>query len=185
MIFKIQPYTVDKSQFGVEYNLHCSVVPKGEWILLLDWDAMILSRESYALMQKAIDRYPDTAVFGAMTNRISYSHQRLGVEMDGNDSIRNHIKIATEQAMKYSDGESVEAPAIAGFFMLFNRTYWEQIGGFQEKIMDDRGRLFDENFSVKAWNIGKKCRVIKGIYCFHQYRLMSENYKNKDHLKDE
>jgi len=182
MILKIQPYATDKSRFGEEYNAHCQAAPPDSCILLLDWDCMLLSRESYRIMERAIERYPDTAVFGAMTNRISYSFQRRLNDMDENDSIRDHIGVAEKMAQTYPDGECFEASMCAGFFMLFKRSYWEKVK-FQSTIFDSRGRLFDENFSRASAGMGLKVRIIKGIYCFHQYRMMSENYRAKDHLK--
>lgn len=187
MIARFQPFAVDRHKFGETYNYHCSLVPDGNmWIQITDYDAMMLLPEQYALIEKAIKRYPDTAIFGAMCNRVGYSFQRLTIEPDTNDSIRHHIREAEGQMWRYPDGECEEVKSIAGFFMLFRKSYWEACGGFQDTIIKNDGihaNLFDYEFSKFARINKMPIRVIKGLYLWHTYRLNSENYKSKDHLK--
>lgn len=152
---------------------------------------MPLSTLTYHVIERAIERYPDTDIFGAMTNRIAYEHQRLTKDMPDNDSIKHHIRIAEVQAKLYQDGECKDAQvwingkqqkdqSVAGFFMLFRRSYWEK-NRFTDTIIDPDGNLFDYNFCKGA----KKIRIILGAYIYHQYRLMSPDHRRKDHLKIE
>lgn len=181
MIYKFQPFSISKD-VGLEYNAHCELVPFiGDWILILDYDAMILSPKSYEIMEKAIAKYPDTQIFGAMTNRVGLSFQRMiKKEPDPSDSIKRHIRIAEVLAHKFRNGESFQVNQVAGFFMLFRKSYWME-NNFQEKVMDKRGNLFDYTFSRPAGRAGA-IRIINGVYVFHQYRLMKE-WKDKSHLK--
>ncbi len=180
MIWKFQPFAIDKTKFGEEINTHCSIVPNSnDWILILDWDCMILTPKSYSVIERAIENNPDVEVFGAMTNRVGLSFQRLGKEPDDNDSIRYHIQMAEELANKYHNGECKPCNQVAGFFMLFRKSYWEQ-NRFQEAVMDKRGNLFDYTFTRPAGRTGK-AKIIQGVYVFHQYRLMKD-YRDKTHL---
>jgi GT2 family glycosyltransferase len=148
----------------------------------MDYDTMILTPITFMIIEKAIEKYPDTALFGAMCNRVSYSHQRLLPQPDENDSIRHHTRIAIEQAEKYPNGECKDAKSIAGFFMLFRKSYWEK-SPFQENIFDDRNNLFDYSFSRYAVKNKLPIRVILGSYVFHSYRILKESYKDLSHLR--
>src|SRR5688572_5395349 len=76
-LYKFQPFATDK-QIGREYNGHCQLVPNNDdWILILDYDCQILCPQTYQVIENAIKRYPDTAIFGALCNRVAYSHQRI------------------------------------------------------------------------------------------------------------
>lgn len=182
MIYRFQPFATDKRQFGSVYNAHCAIVPDGNWIQITDYDTQILTTRIYEIIDEAIERYPDTDIFGAMTNRIAYNHQRHTKEMCENDNLKHHIRIANELARQYPNGECIEPPkerySIAGFFFLFRKEYWNRVK-FTDTIIDENGNLFDYNFCRPA----KKIRIIQGAYLFHQYRLTSENWKRKDHLK--
>lgn len=183
MIYKFQPFSTSKN-LGVEYNSHCSLVPNDtDWIMLLDYDAMILTPKTYQVIENAITN-PDNEhiqIFGAMTNRIGRSIQRLNPdEPDTNDSIKHHIKIAEQQADLYPNGETHPALMAAGFFLLFQKSYWLK-NPFQEKIISDQGQLFDQAFCQSARK-QKRVAIIKGAYLWHTYRLTHPDWHSKEHL---
>lgn len=182
-VFKIQPFALDKNKYGDEVNRHCEAVPNdSDFILLLDYDAMILTPKTYQVIENAIAKYPETQIFGAMTNRVGLTFQRLNpLEMDDNDSIRHHIKLAQEQADKYPDGESKSVNQVAGFFMLFRKSYWMK-NKFQDRVTNERGNTFDYTFSRPAGKIDGGIKIIKGAYLLHVYRI-NKNWLDKSHLK--
>jgi GT2 family glycosyltransferase len=180
-IWKFQPFSTTK-ELGKEFNGHCALVPgPDDWILILDYDAMILAPEAYTVIEKAIERYPDTVIFGARCNRISYPFQRLLDQPDQNDSIRHHLQIARRLAEDYSDGECQDARTVAGFFLLFRKSYWEK-SPFQDGIFDANGNLFDYNFCRMAMKEGWPVRIIQGAYLWHTYRL-EKDYRDQSHLR--
>ena len=180
MIYKFQPFSTSKN-IGEEYNNHCRLVPNdNDWILILDYDAMILTPKTYHVIEKAIKNKPETVIFGAMTNRVGYSFQRHGEEMNPDPDIRNHIKKAEELAARFPNGECKDVKSVAGFFLLFQKSYWKN-RPFQEKIMDTNGNLFDYNFCRPAQRAGMPIRVIRGAYVWHTYRI-NKDHRNKDHL---
>lgn len=154
-----------------------------DWILIFDYDTMVLTPNTYSVIENAIARYPDTAIFGARTNRIAYSHQRITPEMDADPNILNHIAVAKSLAESYKDGECIDAQprTIAGFFMLFRKSYWEY-SRFQPFIRDERGALFDHNFCVYAKLEGLPIRIILGAYLWHTYRIDKPDYRDASHL---
>lgn len=183
MIFYFSPFSTTK-EIGNAYNAHCAMVPNAEdWICIMDYDAMILCPETFKVIEAAIARYPDTAIFGALTNRISYGQQRINEEMDPDPNILNHIRTAKILAKGYADGKCIDAkPAtIAGFFMLFRKSYWEY-SRFQPFIQDERGVLFDHNFCLHAKKNGLPIRIILGAYLWHTYRIDKPDYRDASHL---
>lgn len=85
--------------------------------------------------------------------------------MSDNDSIKHHIQIAKDRAKEFpSECEIVKN--IAGFFMLFRKSYWEE-NPFQDNIVNEFGYLFDRHFCLKARRSNLPIRVIKGAYVAH------------------
>lgn len=166
MIYTFKPFSPQKDL--TVYNEHCKIVPSG-WIMILDYDVLILDPRAFEIAEKAIERHPDTDVFGCYASRIGYNHQRLTTRIEENDSISYHMSIAKTQADMFSNGESVPVQSVAGFFMLFNKEYWNR-NHFQRTLLDDQGRLFDRNFCLEASQRGR-VKLIKGIYLWHTYRL--------------
>lgn len=183
MIYRFQPFSTDKKLFGQVYNNHCELVKDSNaWIQLTDYDTLPLTPESYLVIEKAIQRYPDTAIFGAMTNRLGLREQRLNQdEPDPNSNIEWHITKAKELAEDYQDGECKDARTIAGFFLLFRKSFWEQ-NKFQDQIRNERGSFFDNTFSRYARKNNMPMRIIKGLYVWHTYRLGNKDWKNFEHL---
>lgn len=182
MIFTFQPFSPEK-KIGEAYNAHCWLVPREtDWILILDYDAMILDPRAYTIMQRAIDAHPEAEIFTAYASRIGYSDQRLNPhKIEENDSIKHHLQIARDLADEWPNGECTPIHTAAGFFLLFRKSYWEK-QKFQPEIVDSSGRLFDWNFCLPAMH-RKTIRLIRGVYCWHTYRLGKENLRDGAHLR--
>jgi GT2 family glycosyltransferase len=116
-----------------------------------------------------------------MCNRIAYPYQRIQPAPDEHDGSRHHLSIARFLADKYHDGECADARTVAGFCLIFQKSYWEQ-SPFQAGIFDENGNLFDYNFCRLAMKSGWPIRIIKGVYMFHVYRI-DKDFKDKSHLK--
>lgn len=58
MLYKLQPFSTSK-ELGREYNKHVAMVPNpDDFVLILDYDCMILTTETYTVIEAAIERYP-------------------------------------------------------------------------------------------------------------------------------
>lgn len=179
MIYIFKPYSTGK-KIGEAYNGHCELVPDGNWILIMDYDAMFLDPRGFEIMEKAIENNPDTDLFSCYASRIGYDFQRLTTRIEDNDSIKFHLGIAKERADKYPNGECVNAPTIAGFFMLFRKEYWQR-NKFQPNMFDSSGRLFDRNFALEAQK-RNRIKLIRGIYLWHTYRI-DKGCRDTTHLQ--
>lgn len=179
-IFKFQPFSTTK-ELGKEYNAHCTLVPDPEdWILILDHDAQIMVPEAYQVIENAITKYPGTAIFSALTNRVGYPQQCYVGQISDNDSYLHHRAIAAHMAEKFKDGTCQEAFTVAGFLLLFKKSFWLK-NPFQENIISPEGLYFDKAFCMYAKNNGMKIRIINGVYVFHAYRIHKDRY-DKSHL---
>lgn len=180
MIHKFQPFST-KKELGDEYNKHCELVPNPEdWILLLDYDAMILDSRAYELMEKAIAANPGIEIFSAYASRIGYKFQRIREQLNANDSFMDHYETSQILADSYPNGEIETIPTAAGFFLLFQKKYWLE-NKFQKYII--RPQFFDHKFCEAAAE-RKTVALIKGIYVWHTYRLIYERgHRTTKHLK--
>lgn len=178
MIYKFKPFSTTK-ELGKEYNAHCALVPyDDDWIAIMDYDTMFLDPLTWHVIERAIIKHPDTTIFGGVTNRVGYSFQRAGLFTE--ERMIPHYQKAHELAIKYLNGECKDVSSVAGFFLMFRKSYWNQ-NPFVERIMDNRGNLFDSLFCQKARKIGK-IRIILGAYLLHFYRL-NKDYRDNSHLK--
>ncbi len=172
-IFRIAPFSTTKSLVGL--NEHCARAKPGEYIQIMDWDAMVLDRRAYNVMEKAIFNYPHCDIFGALLNRCNLDWQQLGDPE--NFGMLYHFKKAENYAQVYGSGLCSEpVPFVAGAFMLFKQEYWAA-NPFPEKIVGENGKTFDKVFCQNAAEI----RVILGAYIFHRHRALYED-KGMGHL---
>lgn len=89
--------------------------------------------------------------------------------------------MAEKLANEFPNGECKPAMVCPGFFMLFQKRTWQEIGGFQKPLINENGLLFDLDFSRKVKN---SIKIIKGAYIWHSYRIMKgQGWANKDHLR--
>lgn len=168
MLYKFQPFSTTK-ELGKEYNAHCAIVPSPEdWILILDWDAMILSRNAYRIIEHVTTMQTDVQVFGATTNRIGYEWQRHEGKVSKDDNMLHHMQIA-EQLERRWGTTTMQVRTVAGFFLLFKKQYWLE-NPFQEKIIGPDGKLFDFAFCRAAAKREQIARLM-GVYVWHSYRL--------------
>ncbi len=174
-IYRFQPFATDKN-IGDVYNAHCRMVPNDDdWIQIMDWDAMLLTREGFNIIDEAVILHPDTDIFGAVTNRIGYGWQRYLLNNDIDFNLVTHIEIA--ERLSKLGASMVKIETIAGFFMLFKKSYWNK-NPFQPRLKDEKGKLFDKNFCRGATDM----KLIKGLYVFHQYRATTHE-NDQSHLE--
>jgi GT2 family glycosyltransferase len=160
-----------------DYNLNISArlneaidLLDDEWICLTDNDT--LKFPSFAgnirtLLESGTVTKND--VVGTMVNRLRPSNPAVVSDLFNESDINVHFNEAIDRWNKY-ETETFETSIVAGSCMIFHKSLWTTIGGFnQEKI------FFDKYFSYDVATNGGKCYIAKGIYIFHLYRWGSEN----------
>lgn len=158
-----------------------------EWFVLMDQDTCVLIDGFGGLLNDTINRYPDTSIFGAYTNRIGLSWQKLdNVDPDNFDMMYHH-GIANDRVKRYySICTKINHP-VAGFFMMFPKRVWEQTK-FQSLIIDKdkkvgehKGVYFDWCFGQEILDKGGIIRLMEGNYLYHHYRV-GKDLRDTTHL---
>lgn len=163
----ISPYRSDKN-IGAAINeaiMDVRYCP-GDWICLTDHDVLFLLPDSKAQIERILLSETEFDVLGCMTNRIRSKEQLIQGFFNNDDCIRNHIQIAD---LLQSDAVIPARGVMAAFMLCFRVSVWEKVGGFAEGVIN-----FDTLFNSACRNAGFKIGLMKGVYVWHSYRIMSK-----------
>jgi hypothetical protein len=108
----------------------------------------------------------DFALMGCVTNRLGGVHQLHEETFSNNMDMKYHFDVAMK-LVREQYSEVSETSGIAGVMMLFKKSTWVSIGGFQENNIACDTAF---NKSIRAKDIGK-IGLMKGVYLFHNYRI--------------
>lgn len=175
MIYYFTPYSTEKN-FAKAINDHVKIVPNDEdWICIRDGDTMFLTPEWGNIIQDAVNEYgQDYQLFGCWTNRASNKiseHQLIG-PMFKEMNVQSHYALSLIQK-DMSKGITPVENHVAGLFMLFQKSTWKEVNGFDEELINPS--LFDKRFCEKVLHRGFKIGLINKLYIFHLYRIWSQN----------
>lgn len=174
----ITPYSTEKN-FGKAINDQINCMPDDCWVALMDGDIMFLTphwgRQIADVVKLHGNKY---SLFGCLTNRLGRPIQRYKGEFSTDFNIKNHYDIAKDlETNHWAEVEDITSKRrIAGMFMLFPKSLWNEIK-FKENSPN-----FDDIFSSEVISKNKKLGLMKGLYVFHSYRIWSDNPKDRSHL---
>lgn len=178
-IWYSNPYSTEKN-IGKALNDFCALVPDGDFICLTDGDIMFLSPTWGVQISEVVKRYGKRySLIGCLTNRLGRQIQRYKGEFSTNFDIKHHYNIAIElEANHWAEVEDITPKKrIAGMFMLFPKSLWNEIK-FEENTPN-----FDDLFSTAVIKKKKRLGLMKGLYVFHGYRLWSDSPgRDRKHL---
>lgn len=172
----ISPCALDK-HYGKEINDYVKRFDDDDWIVVMDYDTIILTPNYCNLIKELIETYPDAGIITCRTNRTG---KRIEQRYDGIISENSDISHWREVAIKeYKKGLQVEEMNrwIAGYLMIFSKKTWED-NKFNEELEIMK---VDKVFSSNILRKGKKILISQGLFCFHYYRLL-EGKRNINHL---
>lgn len=177
-IHYLSPYSTEKN-FGKAINDACALVPENDWICIRDGDMMFLTPDWGRQIKEAVEKYGSKySLIGCLTNRLGRPIQRYKGEFSTDMDIMNHYAIAEQlEREHWAEVEDITAKRrIAGMFMLFPKSLWNQVK-FRENTAQ-----FDDVFSTDVLRKGKRLGLMKGLYCFHFYRA-NKSQRDTSHLK--
>lgn len=154
-------------RLGYAFNRMMKTVE--DWVLVLDWDVLLLNVNWYDMCMKAIEDVGHKAgIITCLTNRIGCPLQKAHVSpMD--DDIGNHVKFAQQQyewcnnIMVDVTGESWK---VSGMFVLTHREAYEKVG----PVPDDKFLGLDNWYGDRLKEAGYRIFIMHGLYVFHNYR---------------
>lgn len=168
MIFHITPYLTGDIGKGINDTIR--ILPEDSWICLRDIDTMFLLPDQPAWLERLVEASPPYDLIGASCNRLGSTYQLYGDHRSEDPDIKNHITIAREAYLKW--GLAIEdvppGTPLAGFFLLFRKSLWEEIP------FEERSIQFDLIFSDTLHKKQKRLGLLRGLYLFHTYRLGSD-----------
>ena len=151
-------------------------LPDDDWICLRDIDTFPTHHREFFKQCEDIAKAGDYQLVSCMTNRIGLQEQRYeGIESDDMD-IRNHVKVGMKLFEKFGSQVKPTRHSLAGIMMLFPKSIWITVGGFDEGgILNNDYKFHDYSFSMKVKRAKGKLGIAKGIYLFHLYRMGFEH----------
>lgn len=168
-IHYISPYSIEKN-FGLAINEAVKAInyAPDDFICLTDHDTLWLLPNSKAQVEQILQTTPYD-VLGCMTNRIRSKEQLVGGYFNPDDHIRNHIAIAEQMRLSAGDLVVDAKGVMAAFMLCFRVSVWEKVGGFAEGAIN-----FDTLFCGAVRAAGLRIGLMRGVYVFHAYRIMSK-----------
>lgn len=171
-IYYIQSYDINRN-IGNAYNRHIKHLPDDAWICINDHDSNFLIPDFGKQLHDIIEKHGEEyALFGCVTNRLRGTHQLYNKTFSNNHDMKHHFFIGCELfKTKYTEVE--ETSGVAGLMMLFKKSTWVEVGGFEENNI-----ACDTMFSkaIISKGIGK-IGIMKGVYLYHLYRIWQEDYE--------
>jgi GT2 family glycosyltransferase len=171
----LTPYRQDRD-LGIAYNQAMAMIPDGGHGCLMDIDAMFLTPEQPAIIERYVDKFPE-AVLTCYTNRISpISKQLYGGMLSENANIRDHI-IKAKKMQEQPLSVKMIGNTISGFLMVIPKSVWEKV-----TFIEGIGCLgVDTWFSKELRKQNIPILLMETVYVWHSYRI-DKGVKNKDHL---
>lgn len=182
-IYEFIPYSHEKN-FSKAINQYCSIVPNdNDWIIIRDGDTSHTTSHWQSIIREVILKHGNEyALFGAKTNRIGGSHQRVKGMFNLYD-MREHWNKGKDLFETHQYNVEENKNGIAGFFMMFQKKTWNKIKFDESK---DRCKYFDTYFFQDVKRAKLKCADILGLYVFHFYRIWEDSEdkarKSRSHL---
>ena len=169
---KINYLQIHDYNLNISHRLNeCVSLLPDEWICLTDND--VLKFPSFADNLKEVLKGGDVTkddLIGTMTNRLRPSNPQVVNDLFNESDMNVHFNYAIDLWNEnYIQVEQTKL--IAGSCMVFHKSLWEAVGGFDEDKI-----FFDKYFSYKVNATGYgRCLIAKGIYTFHLYRWGAES----------
>jgi len=146
-------------------------LPDSDWVCLRDIDTMPMNHVEFIKQCEDIANNGEFDLVSCMTNRIGLVDQQHNKIISDDPNIENHIKIGKELFQIHGSSVTKTFNTIAGIMMLFPKSIWSKVGGFDEGgIVNDKHQFHDYLFSTKVKKARGRLGIAKGIYLFHLYR---------------
>lgn len=171
----VTPYSQTKN-LGEAYNDAMRLIPDSDVACIMDYDTMLLLPDTVRHIYEYATQYQNS-LLTCYTNRIHKLSPQLynGVQSES-DSVREHIKIAEHCKQDLYSVKQIDI--LSGFLMVIPKSLWDQ-----HKFSEAGGLLgVDSNYRERLNANGISILLMKGLYVWHTYRLMT-NVKDKSHLQ--
>ena len=167
----VVPYS-QEGNLADAYNEAIEAVDSAvEWILITDADVMFLTPRYGHLIATVIAEHPEAGLITCVTNRIGAPCQLAPEVPKETADLLALRSAALARVAQYGTAVTQVAPPCSGFFMLFRRAVWKQVGRFKGRGIFD----VDWRFSKEVARAGLPILRMDGLLAVHYYRLDGSN----------
>lgn len=176
MIWYSNPWSSDRN-FGKAINDFCRLVQDpNDWIVIQDGDICYLTSDWGARIEAALKLDGHKfGLIGCKTNRIREREHCHNSKMSDNPDMKHHSEIALNYNLA---GIQETKKIVAGYFMAFQKKTFDLVGGFKENCAE-----FDVFFNIAMKKRGLKKGLIRSLYVWHSYRLLSKDPSSREAKK--
>jgi GT2 family glycosyltransferase len=157
-------YDVERN-LGRAYREILARLPPEDHCVFLDHDACWTTRDWYKQILKAIERYPDAGLFGAVTNRIGNKDQVVAGAPSGHDMAPHRIFGKALQDKHGTDATDVtDGHVLSGVVLC--------IPSAARSVIQIPNGFFgiDNEMHRAVRRAGKRVYLLRGLYVYHWYR---------------
>lgn len=165
-IFPVMPFALDMN-LGRAYNEAMSLAPEDAWLVFLDHDMMLTTREWFRQIEEAIRFKPDAGAFVACANRIAPEWQKAGpVNIH---EIRHHRSFGKERLKVRTLLDVTDTKGFGGVLFAVSKASWREVGGFRDGML-----CVDHGMHFALRDAGKRIYLIEGLYVYHWRRAFGD-----------
>ena len=170
-VYYSTPYKAGDIGGGI--NDFVALLPDDAWVCIRDADTLFLTSEQQPLIQLIAASDPPFDVIGCKTNRLRSAIQCHEGQISDDPDISHHIAIAHDLFAQHGGLlMPVPPPHVAGMFMLFRKSLWDEF-----KI-PERTAYFDVEWTRQLHANGKRLGLAVGLYLWHSYRFGKKDPAN-------
>lgn len=141
------------------------------WVLVLDWDVMLLSINWYDICINAIEKVGRYAgLISCLTNKIGCPLQKYK-ECPPNDDIELH-SICAKSLEIQNKGNMIDVTdrpwKLSGMFFLTNKDVYDKIG----PVPDDKFIGMDNWYHDRVKEAGFRIYIMTDLYVYHGYKRL-------------
>lgn len=163
------PFDLD-GDLGAAYNRAMRLVADDDWVLFMDHDMMLTTREWYRQVIEAIAFKPDAGAFVAMTNRIAAPWQQIGASE--NHDVAHHRRFGAERLKSARTLLDItDTKGFGGVLFAVSKAAWARVGGFPEGGM----LCVDHGLHFALRDAGYRIYLLESLYCYHWRRAFGDH----------
>lgn len=167
MIHYLSYYRSDKNLgLAINERIDSLYATPDDWIVINDLDVCYLTPNSGRQIEDIARKVEfNTGLIGCLTNRVGVLRFLHDGQFSNEWDIRKHIATAIELERDHWAELTETNEVIPGYFMMFKKEVFDDIGGFVEN-----DKYADGKFNSAIDQLGYKKYIAEGLYVFHLYR---------------
>jgi GT2 family glycosyltransferase len=167
VILAMTPFAPDKN-LGKAYNEAMALLPADGWMIALDHDAALTTRDWRHQVAEAIAFRPDAGAFVACANRIGAFWQKAG-NPDSHD-MAEHRRFGAERLKVRTLLDVTDTMGFGGVAFATSKRAWEKAGGFVDGML-----CVDHMYHFALRRAGLRVYLLEGWYVYHWRRAFGDD----------